>query len=45
MIDYILAGQIDPERLATWKRSAEWYVPTENSYLTTRKKKTANKTS
>ena len=27
MNDYILAGQIHPARLATWKRSAEWSVP------------------
>tara|TARA_R110000765_G_scaffold325657_1_gene417068 strand:+ start:532 stop:960 length:429 start_codon:yes stop_codon:yes gene_type:complete len=26
--DYILAGRIDPERISTWKRSAEWSVPT-----------------
>jgi len=25
--DYIFAYQIQPERLATWKRTAEWYVP------------------
>jgi len=24
--DYIFAYQIQPERLATWKRTAEWYV-------------------
>jgi len=29
--DYIFAYQIQPERLATWKRTAEWYVPPKSS--------------
>ena len=30
---YIFAYQIEPERLATWKSSAEWYVPSSNTHL------------
>ena len=32
--DYIFAYQIESERLATWKRSAEWYVPPKSKMLT-----------
>jgi len=32
--DYIFAYQIQPERLATWKRTAEWYVPPKSKMLT-----------
>ena len=31
--DYIFAYQIQPERLATWKRRAEWYVPSRDTHL------------
>ena len=34
--DYIFAYQIQPERLATWKRTAEWYVPPKSKMSATR---------
>jgi hypothetical protein len=34
--DYILAGQIDPKRLSTWKRSADWgLLPKETHKIKT----------